>query len=159
MLPLKKILCPTDFSAPSYAALDHAIELAAHFDAELCLLHIVPFVPPTLPDSAFGLVTVTGAPDDERKDDAMRQLHKVIIERVPSDLKTSCEVKIGNADKEITCAAQEENFDLVVIATHGLGGWRHLVFGSVAEAIVRQSHCPVLTVRAAPIVDAADSSG
>ena len=151
MLPLKKILCPTDFSAPSYVALEHAIELATHFNAELCLLHVVPFLDPTTPDMAYGFIGVACvAPDAERKDDAMQQLLRLVAARVPSDVKTRCEVKMGDADKEITCVAKEEAFDLMVIATHGLSGWRHLVFGSVAEAIVRQSQCPVLTVHAAP---------
>jgi nucleotide-binding universal stress UspA family protein len=41
-LPFKKILAPTDFSEPSYHALDMAVELAEHFNAELHLLHVVP---------------------------------------------------------------------------------------------------------------------
>lgn len=151
MLPLKKILCPTDFSTPSYVALEHAIELASHFDAELCLLHVVPFLPPTPPDLAVAFMAITDvASDSERKDDAMQLLRQLVEARVPSGIKTRCEVKMGYTDKEITYLANHENFDLLVIATHGLGGWRHLVFGSVAEAIVRQSHCPVLTVHDEP---------
>ena len=156
MLPLQKILCPTDFSEPSYAALDHAIELAAHFDAELCLLHIVPFSSASPPD--FMALTAV-LPDAERLDNAARLLHEVAAARVPSGVKACCEVKMGYPDKEITCAAEDENFDLLVIATHGLSGWRHLVFGSVAEAIVRQSRCPVLTVHAAPAVDEMSPAG
>ena len=154
MLPLKKILCPTDWSEPSYVALDGAIELAKHFDAELCLLHVVPFLPATPPDLAFALIAVTDvASDAERLDEATRLLQKVAAERVPSGVRARCEVKMGYADKEIVCAAADGKFDLLVIATHGLSGWRHMVFGSVAEAIVRQTHCPVLTVHAAPPID------
>lgn len=160
MLPLKKILCPTDFSEPSYAALDHAIELAAHFDAELCLLHVVPFLQPSPPDMAFTFVAIADVgPDAERLDSALKQLHKVALERVFPGIKARCEVKMGYADKAITCAAADGNFDLLVIATHGLSGWRHLVFGSVAEAIVRQSRCPVLTVHGAPSMAEAAPAG
>ncbi len=160
MLPLKKILCPTDFSEPSYAALDHAIELAAHFEAELCLLHIVPFLPASPPDLGLGILVVADRPSDaQRLDDATRRLLEVAAERVPPAIKVRCEVKMGYADKEIACAATDGNFDLLVIATHGLSGWRHLVFGSVAEAIVRQSRCPVLTVHAAPAVAEAAPAG
>ena len=167
MLPLKKILCPTDFSEPSYAALDHAIELAAHFDAELCLLHIVPFLnAPFTPDTSFtpalapDFMGMSAMPSDaERLDEATRLLLDVAAERVPPGIKARCEVKMGYADKEIACAATDGNFDLLVIATHGLSGWRHLVFGSVAEAIVRQSRCPVLTVHAAPAVAEAAPAG
>lgn len=158
MLPLKKILAPTDWSEPSFVALEHAIELASHFDAELCLLHVVPFLPATPPDLAVAFVAITDvASDAERLDEAMRLLREV-AERVPPGLKVLYEVKMGYADKEITSLAAAGNFDLLVIATHGLSGWRHLVFGSVAEAIVRQSSCPVLIVRAAPQSDEVDES-
>ena len=147
MLPLKKILCPTDFSEPSYTALSHAVELAKHFDAELWLIHVVPFLPVTAPD----LVVVANVPSDaERMDDARKELGDAAASRVPEGVKIHTEVRMGYADKEIVCAAQDEGFDLVVIATFGHTGWRHLVFGSVAEAVVRQSRCPVLTVHAQP---------
>lgn len=45
MLPIRKLLCPTDFSEPSYEAIKIAGELAFHFDAELCLLHVVSSLP------------------------------------------------------------------------------------------------------------------
>lgn len=149
MLPLKKILCPTDFSAPSYTALNHAVELAQHFDAELWLIHVVPFLPVTAPD----LVVVANVPSDaERMDDARKELSHAIA-RVPAGVQVHTEVRMGYADKEIVCVAHDEGFDLVVIATFGHTGWRHLVFGSVAEAVVRQSRCPVLTVHAQPQPD------
>jgi nucleotide-binding universal stress UspA family protein len=146
VLPLKKILCPTDFSDPSYAALEHAVELATHFDSELCLLHVVPFSPVSPPD----LMAVAVVPDDERLETAERQLREVAATRVPANVRVRCEVKMGYADKEIACAADDEHADLLVIATHGLTGWRHMVFGSTAEAIIRASHCPVLTIHHRP---------
>lgn len=147
MLPLKKILCPTDFSEPSYAALRHAVELARHFNAELWLIHVVPFLPVAAPD----LVVVAAVPSDaERMEEARKELAAAAAARVPGDVQAHSEVRMGYADKEIVCAAHDEGFDLVVIATFGNTGWRHLVFGSVAEAVVRQSRCPVLTVHAEP---------
>ncbi len=147
MLP-KRILCPTDFSEPSYAALDQAITLAAHFGAELGLLHVVPFSPAPSPDM---MAMVIPLPDTERLNNALRQLCDMAALRVPEGVKAHCDVKMGYADKEIACAIEDGNFDWLVIATHGKSGWRHMVFGSVAEAIVRQVRCPVLTVHAAPI--------
>jgi nucleotide-binding universal stress UspA family protein len=44
--------------------------------------------------------------------------------------------------------AEHENADLIVIATHGMTGWRRVLFGSVAEKVVRLAKCPVLTIRA-----------
>jgi nucleotide-binding universal stress UspA family protein len=147
MLPIKKILCPTDFSEASFIALDHAVELARHFHADLGLIHVLPLVATGLPD---GLSLPVGETDDERMEIAVNQLSSLASSRVPADVNVQGEVKMGYADKEIVYEAEQGHYDLLVIATHGLTGWRHLVFGSVAEAIVRQANCPVLTVRARP---------
>ena len=56
-------------------------------------------------------------------------------------------IRYGDASREIVRIAREEEADVIVIATHGLTGWRHLVFGSVAEKVVRLAECPVLTIR------------
>jgi nucleotide-binding universal stress UspA family protein len=48
---------------------------------------------------------------------------------------------------EILHAAKEKGADLIVLGTHGRTGVPHLLFGSVAERVVRQATCPVLTVR------------
>ena len=53
----------------------------------------------------------------------------------------------GHAAEEILASVEREGIDLITIATHGLTGWRHLIFGFVAEKIVRLARVPVLTVR------------
>jgi nucleotide-binding universal stress UspA family protein len=47
----------------------------------------------------------------------------------------------------IVAHATKANVDLIVMGTHGRGGWSHLLMGSVAEKVVRMAPCPVLTVR------------
>jgi len=128
-------------------AIEHAVELASHFNAELCVLHVVPFSPVAAPDL---LAVTTVESDSERMASAQQRLEAIASERVPAGVRVRCEVKMGYADKEITAAADEEGADMLVIATHGITGWRHMVFGSVAEAIVRAAHCPVLTVHSRP---------
>ena len=59
-------------------------------------------------------------------------------------------VATGEAAPEILRIAHQEHADLIVIASHGLGGWQRLVFGSVTEKVVRQATCPVLTIVAPP---------
>jgi nucleotide-binding universal stress UspA family protein len=56
-------------------------------------------------------------------------------------------VAYGSPADEIVRIANEENIDLIVIATHGRTGWRHLVSGSVTEKVVRIASHPVLTIR------------
>jgi universal stress protein A len=146
MITFKHILCPTDFSEPSYEGLKYAIELAAQFGAELSVVHILPVVPPLPPDPNY----VFEVPEYERALhlDAERKLSAFTEERVPKEIRVRTIIGHGDAGNEIVRIAKDERAELIVMATHGLKGWRHLVFGSVAERVVRSAACPVLTVRA-----------
>jgi nucleotide-binding universal stress UspA family protein len=146
MLTFKNILCPTDFSEPSYEGLKYAIELAARFGAELSVVHVLPVVPPLPPDPNY----VFEVPEYERALhlEAEGKLRALTEEMVPKEIRVRTLIGHGNAGNEIVRIAKDEGADLIVIATHGLTGWRHLVFGSVAERAVRAAACPVLTVRA-----------
>jgi nucleotide-binding universal stress UspA family protein len=62
-------------------------------------------------------------------------------------------VTTGEAAPEILRIAHEEHVDLIVIASHGLTGWRRLVFGSVTEKVMRQAPCPVLIIVPPPEVE------
>lgn len=68
---------------------------------------------------------------------------------VPSGVKRELAVEIGEPGALIIAAPQRLGADLVVMATHGRRGLKHLVLGSVAERVVRESTVPVLTVRTA----------
>jgi nucleotide-binding universal stress UspA family protein len=146
MLPVKNIIAPTDFSQPSYEALAAASELALHFGAELCVIHVVPALPALPPDPNF----VFKVPEYEQAlhADAVANLRKLAEGTVKKGIRTRTMVGHGDAGSEIVRIAQSEGADLIVLATHGTTGWRHLVFGSVAERVVRLAHCPVLSIRA-----------
>ena len=58
------------------------------------------------------------------------------------------QVGVGNPAQEIVELAERGQFDLIVMGTHGRGGFMHALLGSVAEKVVRRAKCPVLTVRA-----------
>ncbi len=143
----KKILCPIDFSNISLHALNTATELVRQFGGELLVLHVVaPWV--TAPDFATLTIPPMLPSDDERKAEALDDLQGIVAEKTPLDVPVHCQVRLGDAAEEIVAAAADA--DLVVISTHGLTGWRHLLFGSVAECVVRTAPCPVLTLRATP---------
>src|SRR5688500_18332904 len=82
MLPLKKILCPTDFSKPSYKALDAADELAAQLGAELCLLYVVPPVHTIRPLGPYpGTMDVEDTECERAETEtAQRELDKLITQ-------------------------------------------------------------------------------
>jgi universal stress protein A len=145
MLTIKTILCPTDLSEPSYEGLKYAIELATLFSADLLLTNVLPAVPPlpTNPNFAFEI------PEYERglHADAERKLREVIEQRVPKSLRVRTVIGHGDAGQELVRIAEDEQADLIVMATTGMTGFRHLLFGSVAEKVVRLASCPVLTVR------------
>jgi universal stress protein A len=140
MLTIKKILCPVDFSEPSYKGLDFAVDLAKLFQAELVVLHVLQVLPPRY---TFEVPEFEGIMHNESE----QQLKDDVAMRVPSTIKTKILVGHGNAAKQIIEIAKEEDADLIAIATQGHSGWEHLVMGSVAEKVVRHAHCPVFAVR------------
>ncbi len=146
MLPFRKILCPTDFSEPSYEALKAANELALHFSAALILIHVVPLVT-DIPTSADFYI-----PSDilTAEADAKKALQEVVEKRVSDKVRIRTKVVIGHPADEIVSTAADENAHIIVIATHGLTGWRRFIFGSVAEKVVRLAPCPVLTIQSPP---------
>lgn len=149
MLPFNRVLCPTDFSEPSYRGLDAANELARHFGAELILVHVVtpqPLV--TTPESTIPPRLANLQDDIEQW--ARQTIDEVLAKRVWQEFSSRALVLRGDAAGRIVQAASEERADLIVIATHGHTGFRRFMFGSVAEKVVRMSDHPVLTVQAGP---------
>lgn len=145
MLPIKKILWPTDFSEPSYVALNTAQELAKHFSAELTIVNVITPIPVvSSPNGPAGFDV--SLYQDQVKETSNESLQDIIQKKISKEIKTQGKIVMGNAPDEIVKTAEEENVDLIVIATHGETGWRHLVFGSVAEKVVRFAACPVLTI-------------
>ena len=152
MLPITRILCPTDFSEPSYEALKYGVELASHFGAEICLVYVMQEVPrPTWALQLYSDPDVYEMEITEYEQalhgNALRKANEVIDQRLPKDAKSRAIVAQGDTAAEIARIAEEEHADLIVIATHGMTGWRHLVFGSVTEKVLRLAGCPVLTIR------------
>ena len=145
MLVIKKILCPTDFSEPSYEGLGYAIELAELFNAELSVVHVLNVLPhnPTDPNISFEV------PEFERiiHKESVNKLHELVKNRVPASIKAEAVIGHGSPAKEIVRIAGEGKMDLIVIATQGNTGWHHLVMGSVAEKVVQHAPCPVFAVR------------
>lgn len=145
LFPAKKILCTTDLSEPSYEGVSAAAIIAETLPAELILIHVVPPVfhgGSTLVPAGFD----TKEYYDEMKEIARGNLEEHIKKQIPVGVKVRILIREGNAPDEIVRAAETEEVDLIVIATHGWTGWRRFIFGSVAEKVVRLSTLPVLTI-------------
>jgi len=147
MLPIKKILCPTDFSDFSYQALDVAVEFCEEFKAQLYLVHVIAPVPKAmgLPTSASFDIPMYQKKLQEHNKEA---LDKILKEKVPDTIKAESIVTYGFEADNIVETAEEKDVDLIIIATHGRTGLKHFFLGSVAEKVLRHTSHPVLTVRA-----------
>lgn len=146
IVAVRKIVCSTDFSEQSLKGVDTAIIWAKELQAELIIVHIVPSL-----DRYPGFVVDAEDIESSVESDASKQLYALVAHRVPEQLQSRYVVRSGKAAEEIVNVAREENADLVVTATHGRTGWDHLAFGSVAEAVIRTAHCPVLTIRSTKV--------
>lgn len=143
-LTFKTILVPLDFSKFSQRALDYAVPLAKHFDASLVLLHVVE--PQVYQESL-----IVGPDMEEINIKQMRlsreKIEALAAERVGAGRRWQTSVRAGKPYVEIIEAAAEFDVDLIVIATRGFTGLKHVFLGSNAERVVRLAPCPVLTVR------------
>ncbi len=142
MITVKKILCPIDFSKPSYVALDAAIGLAKQYSSEIILLHVIE---PIVTDVMIGKMSYR-LYQKRLTSDAKQTLRDIASKRRHQKPKINPMVKSGDPAKTIVRTAQQKRVDVIVIATHGRKGWGHLLFGSIAEKVVRLAPCPVLVI-------------
>lgn len=142
----KKILLPIDFSSSSKAALEMAADLAKHFHAVLHLVNVIPIFPTTtmpdvVPEAEFIQETTAFAGEH------LAKCHAALAAR---GVKSTSNVEIGNdIAGSILEVVEREHIDMVVISTHGISGWRPLVFGSIAEKVLKLVQCPILLLRSA----------
>jgi nucleotide-binding universal stress UspA family protein len=141
-----KILLPIDFSPSSQAALEMAADLAQHFQAELHLVNVIPMFPTTsLPDLVPEAEFI-----QQSRAYAERHLTNCLSVLAARGIKAKSSVEIGNdVAGNIMEVIEREHIDMVVISTHGISGWHPLVFGSIAEKVVKLVECPLLLLRSA----------
>lgn len=156
MMPPKLILSPIDFSSHSAEAVDVAAEVASKFGSEICLAHVTPAIA-DLPESVS--ILKEGEYEQNLHEDAESKLSKLAQSLTERGIRARFIIGTANdVGMELVRLAESENADLIVIATHGMTGWRPLVFGSVAEKVLRNGSCPVLLLRVQGTSEAKDSS-
>lgn len=141
----KEILFATDFSDNTLQAFDYAKKLAVQFESKLLVLHVVNDV------------------EDARLHSAAWALHGEILENIITEstkemMGKYIEEHVGDFDNyetmichgkpfvEILKKCEEQSVDLVVVGTHGHTGIDHVIFGSTAERVVRDTKVPVFVV-------------
>jgi nucleotide-binding universal stress UspA family protein len=131
---LRKILVTTDLSEYSLAAVDYALSFGLLYSSTLFFLYVA--------DSRDHL---------QGEEEAHHALDAFLRKHISPDIRIVSVVRTGHPAEEIRKFSEEEGVDLVVIATHGRTGLRHILMGSVAERTVRSSSVPVLTVKPPPL--------
>ncbi|WP_427185382.1 universal stress protein [Bordetella bronchialis] len=143
----RHILVAVDGSITAERALDHAISLAKSEHAKLLAVYIVEY-----PSSIYSSAFIDVEPFHESMvNEAQTVLNKVQAKfrdaGVEGDVKmVDAGALSGTIADQLRAAAGDAGVDLVVMGTHGRRGFQRLVLGSVAEAFVRQSNCPVMLV-------------
>lgn len=140
---IKRILVPIDFSDCSRKALQYALPLAKQHQATITLLYVVP---PVYGGTEY-VANEHAQIEASMKAGGEKELAKLAMDTMLSEVSTSSVVRVGPPAKEIIEAARGLPADLVVISTHGRTGLKHVFLGSVAEHVVQRAPCPVLVVR------------
>ena len=126
--PLRRVLCPVNFSPSSQTSLEHAAALAAQTGAELVIAHI------------------NEAPAGKSPQESLQQL----CEWIPAAVRTRCPVKEhvsqGAAAEQIVKAAEDSHADLLVIGAPPRSRLGEVLLGSTTELVIRSAPCPVLSV-------------
>lgn len=144
MASFKKIICALDLAEHSKEVASYASMLAKLSDASVIALYVAPtmtqytgfHVPPNSIDSFVSEIV----------DGAKATMEQFMKENF-SGVSVSSDIVIGYAAEEILACADREGADLIVMGTHGRTGIDRMLFGSVAEKVVKNSPIPVLTIR------------
>ncbi len=147
----RRILVPLDGSDLAEAALPHATAMAGRFGASLTLLQAVTTLPmATAVDAgaAAGAEAMISVDALEASEEAAQEYLNQLSHRPELEgIQIRKRVVRGRPAREIVRTAQEEGIDLIVMSTHGRSGLGRLVFGSVADQVLRESGVPILLVR------------
>lgn len=150
MHDVKQILVPVDFSSCSKEALDYALSLAGHFKARVDVFHawsapsyVSPYLAVRINTDAEGENTLENL---ARTEATKQMLDFVAAADVPEGVQVNLRVEFGIESDIIKVAAQD--YDLIVMGTHGRTGLPHFFMGSVTEKVVRSAPTPVIIVRA-----------
>jgi nucleotide-binding universal stress UspA family protein len=142
---VKRILVATDFSEYADRALSVAIDYAIQLGAAIDLVHVYT-VPTPLASSIAGAPLPTPLPRPDELISIQRQMDSLAERARTAGVDCQTAALEGNPTVQILAEAQKLGTDLIVMGTHGRTGIRRVIFGSVAEHVLRKASSPVLVV-------------
>jgi nucleotide-binding universal stress UspA family protein len=127
-----RILVPVDFSPSSHLALEKATELAQHFHAEIFLVSVLS----------------EGPSLESEKKLAAAHFAVSVADLTSKGIKATSSIEVDtDIAGSILDVIDSKKIDLIVVSTHGTTGWHPMVFGSIAEKLVKLVHIPLLLIR------------
>jgi nucleotide-binding universal stress UspA family protein len=140
----KRVVVPLDGSAVAEGALPLILEVASALDLEVILLRVVQWRPPEAIESGrYGIID--DLPTQIVKANAY--LDSIVADLLERGARARSVVREGDPVREILAGAAEAGADLIAMTTHGRSGLGRLLFGSVAEAVLRRAEIPVFLLR------------
>jgi nucleotide-binding universal stress UspA family protein len=140
----QRVLVPLDGSRVAEAILPFIEQIAGPLDMEVLLVRVVPLT--SMDVVGMAKEAQAGAPILKELD-AQGYLEPLVASLKAKGVRAGARVRIGDPATEIVAAAKEINADLIAMTTHGRSGLGRLLFGSVAEAVLRGSPIPVFLMR------------
>jgi len=139
-IKIRRILCPTDFSEASKKALKVANDLKDIFSAEMAVIHVLPnHIIKIKIEKVRDRDRVLQELNDEARDNLKNFLSNYDIEK-------SGVIEEGEPAKRIISFSKEKDIDLIVMGARGLGLMKGMIIGSVTDAVLKSSPCPVLVI-------------
>jgi nucleotide-binding universal stress UspA family protein len=140
----KRALVPLDGSNVAEGIIPFVLEIAGALDMEVVLLRVLLPIPPSVVE---GTRYVEVEDVEKRRVEAEEYLAPVAAELRAKGVRTTTMVRRGEPVDEILTGARASGADLIAMTTHGRSGLGRLLFGSVAEAVLRRSEIPVFLMR------------
>jgi nucleotide-binding universal stress UspA family protein len=140
----KRVLVALDGSPMGETVLRFVTEIAGPLDMTVTLLHVLE---PIMPRAVEGTAHFTVDNVAARRRDAEAYLEPLAAALRAKGVETTVSIRHGQAIKEILAACADSGADLIAMGTHGRTGLGRLLFGSVAEAVMRHAPVAVLTIR------------
>lgn len=143
-MEIKKILFPVDFTSASAKIVPYVKEMTKKFGGSVDLVHVV------RGSEEFAGFEMGAAWYTALEKDLLAGAEKAMDRFVEDNFEgqeVSTKVIVGNVVDEIIDYSQKNGVDMIIIGTHGRKGLEKMMFGSVAEGVVKRSACPVLTIR------------
>ncbi len=147
MGPIERILFPVDFSTRSAHAAQYAAVLACRFEAELNVLHVgaghLPYV--GVNDACIEpSLAVDIAWNEIRHKEAVEKMTEFVSSHLRGVPAKPC-ILTGDVAKVIVQYAHAQKSDLIVMPTHGFGGFRRMLLGSITAKVLHDANCAVFT--------------